>query len=252
MKEGCGIRIRVHLSGEKPVVLPKYYQHLLQTVIYQMIPDKQMRERLHNEGYRLEKRSFKPISFSWLQGAYQINKQTIIFPANFCFEIGSIFSEIIQTFAEALLRKGSIRFGYQWVQVEEVEMIEPPTIKEKMVVKALSPITIYSTFYSLDRKKFTHFYDPRDAKFSELIHQNLLKKAKAFYDEDWGNVPFRIKPSKKITMKNLRTIRYKGLIIKGWMGEFIIEGDPRFHHLAYHVGLGGKNGSGFGCIAFKE
>lgn len=132
------------------------------------------------------------------------------------------------------------------MQVEEVEMIELPTIKEKMVVKALSPITIYSTFYSLDRKKMTYYYNARDKKFSQLLYKNLLKKAKAFYGEDWGDAQFHITPSKKMTMKDMRTVHYKGLIIKGWMGEFTLEGDPRFHHLAYHVGLGGKNGSGFG------
>lgn len=43
-------------------------------------------------------------------------------------------------------------------------------------------------------------------------------------------------------------IKYKGTVIKGYSGDFILKGNPELIKLAYDTGLGSKNSQGFGCI----
>ncbi|MDN5332516.1 MAG: CRISPR-associated endoribonuclease Cas6 [Tepidanaerobacteraceae bacterium] len=45
---------------------------------------------------------------------------------------------------------------------------------------------------------------------------------------------------------------YKDVIIKGWMGVYILKGDPVLLKIAYDAGLGSKNSQGFGCFEILE
>ncbi len=47
-----------------------------------------------------------------------------------------------------------------------------------MIVKTLSPITVYSTLETPDGRKKTYYYNPFKADFKELIIKNLQRKAR--------------------------------------------------------------------------
>ncbi len=57
------------------------------------------------------------------------------------------------------------------VQVEAV-----PEYKEKIYVKTLSPITVYSTLNTSDGRKKTYYYSPFEREFEELVIKNLQTK----------------------------------------------------------------------------
>ncbi|MFY9273013.1 MAG: CRISPR-associated endoribonuclease Cas6, partial [Thermacetogeniaceae bacterium] len=52
----------------------------------------------------------------------------------------------------------------------------------------------------------------------------------------------------KVSNKDAKIIYYRDFVIKGWLGIYEIEGDPRLLKLAYSAGLGAKNSQGFGMI----
>ena len=45
-----------------------------------------------------------------------------------------------------------------------------------------------------------------------------------------------------------KIIRFKGTVIKGWMGTFEVRLPEPYFTLAYEAGLGAKNSQGFGMI----
>jgi len=52
--------------------------------------------------------------------------------------------------------------------------------------------------------------------------------------------------------QDLKVIRYKGTIIKGWMGKYRLTGKPELLTVALDAGLGAKNSQGFGCCEVVE
>ena len=52
----------------------------------------------------------------------------------------------------------------------------------------------------------------------------------------------------KVSNKDAKIVYYRDFVIKGWLGIYEIEGDPRLLKLAYSAGLGAKNSQGFGMI----
>jgi len=46
----------------------------------------------------------------------------------------------------------------------------------------------------------------------------------------------------------LHVLTYKGTLIKGYSGRFVLEGDQNLIELALSSGLGSKNSQGFGYI----
>jgi CRISPR-associated endoribonuclease Cas6 len=56
----------------------------------------------------------------------------------------------------------------------------------------------------------------------------------------------------EVQERDFKVVRYKGTIIKGWMGKYRLTGEPRFLEIALSAGLGSKNSQGFGCCELVE
>lgn len=246
------MRLKITLVSDRPIVLPRYYQRILQAVVYDLIDDPDIKEFLHNIGFQWEKRTFKPLTFSWLQGRYRVGREQIQFDSPITFYLSSPWDPLMQRLINGLFQRETLQLGKNKVSVSDVEMLPEPILKEQTKIRTLSPITMYSTLTTEDGKKITHYYDVRESHFSELIRKNLVKKALAFYKSDLSEAPFSIQLAERKTDLRQHTIRYKSLIIKGWMGTFYMNGDQRLQKVAYDMGLGGKNGSGFGFIDVIE
>jgi len=86
------------------------------------------------------------------------------------------------------------------------------------------------------------------------VLDNLKKKVVAFYGE--GKYPeldgAYIRPY-RVDEKNMAIVKYKGFVIKGWMGLFKLNLPEPYLSLAYNAGLGAKNSQGFGMWeVYKE
>jgi CRISPR-associated endoribonuclease Cas6 len=62
---------------------------------------------------------------------------------------------------------------------------------------------------------------------------------------------FSISPLNTKKLKK-RVVIYKDYVIKGWDGEFLVEGSKELMDIAYNAGIGSKNSQGFGCVEIKK
>lgn len=231
-----------------PLVLPRHYQSALQGMVYAMIGDKKIQKFLHDEGFAWEKRRFKPLVFSWLQGKYLLQDGLIHFESPVDLYLSTSWEPLVRALSYSLVAD-SLNLSGHSLTVDRLEMIpEPRFSDDDLIVRTLSPITMYSTLHTPEGRKITHYYDVRDREFSELIRKNLVKKAHAMYDLDLQDCPFSLEPIGRVDPRQQKSIRYRNFLIKAWHGTFRMQGDKDMKRVAYQVGVGGKNTQGFGMI----
>lgn len=246
------MRLKISFSHAGSLLLPRHYQSALQGMVYAMIGDKKIQKFLHDEGFPWEKRRFKPLVYSWLQGTYRLQEGSIRFESPVELYLSSCWEPLVQALSYSLV-DGSLNLAGQSLTVNSLHMIpEPEFTDEDMIVRTLSPITMYSTLHTAEGRKVTHYYDVRDQQFSELIRKNLVKKARAMYNLDLQDRPFQLEPVGRVDPRQQKSIRYRNFLIKAWHGTFRMRGDKELKRVAYQVGLGGKNTQGFGMVEYRK
>lgn len=243
------MHLKIELSTLDPeglVVLPIHYNSVIQGLIYSLVRDEM--PQLHDDGFVVEGRTFRFFTFSRVFGKIDyVKDSTIAFrsPAN--LRVGSPFDQFLVNLARNLLNSESLLLGNTRVYIKSISVPPLPDFSSGRVkVKALSPITAYSTLYSPEGKKKTYYYHPSEKEFAELIAANLQKKAAFFYMNP-EKFPLSFKPL-KVNNRDMKLIYYKDFVVKGWLGLYQLEGDPKLLQLAYSTGLGSKNSQGFGMI----
>ncbi|KYC61673.1 MAG: CRISPR-associated endoribonuclease Cas6 [Heyndrickxia faecalis] len=236
-------------ANDNALKLPLNYQQMLQGFIYRNLLDPDFSRFLHNHGFLNGKRIFKLFVFSQLFGKYSLLKETkeIVFKGPVTWHVGSIVPEFIKGFGRSLLTSGHLELNGQEMKVEEVTYRQDTPESEKCRIRMLSPITVYSTYQNQNGKKITQYFDPKDPAFTYLVEENIKKKYAAFYQKDTQDLFFKIQPV-RVTEKDKRITRYKGFIINGWGGIYVIEGSPNLLSFAESTGLGSKNSQGFGMF----
>jgi CRISPR-associated endoribonuclease Cas6 len=119
-----------------------------------------------------------------------------------------------------------------------------------VLVRALSPITTYSTLFDAAGKKKTYYYNPWEREFSQKILDNLHRKARAYYGEDevLPSLDGTYMKPVRVSKRNEVIINFKGFWIKGWTGLYELNLPGPYFTLAYNSGLGSKNSQGFGMV----
>ena len=219
---------------------------------------------LHNQGSRFEKRQFKLFTFSRLFGSFDRRASNIAFRGPLYLWLASPLVKILESFASHLIKKGKVKVGNSYLQPASVEVSFDEQFKSPVLVRTLSPITVYSTLRTADGRHKTYYYSPFEEDFSRLIEENLLKKrtilknnlSQANSDETvLSNAKkteaFKIRPE-KVSNRNQHILFFKGTIIKAWSGLYRLEGSPELIKIAFDCGLGSKNSQGFGMIEKYE
>ncbi len=249
------ISMRISLSFKAtppPLVLPIHYNHLVQAFIYTSL-DKVLASFYHDQGFLYGKRRFKLFTFSRLLGKdRQIlrKRAEIAFSGRVCLKIGAVDERILESLATYLVRQGHFRLGKNLCELEAVEVEMPVEACGPVVVRALSPITTYSTLKTPEGQKKTYFYTPFEAEFSEKLLENLRRKAVAYLGEGAELPPLNgayVKPL-RVSNRNQAIVNFKGYWIKGWTGLYELNLPRPYFELAYHAGLGAKNSQGFGMV----
>lgn len=246
------MRINLVLKSDKDIVLPLQHNHLVQAVILKHLDNEEFQKFIHDEGYQYEKRNYKMYSFSRLFGKFKLDKinKQISYDKEVRLTVSSIDERLPQYFLNATFSKEGIRLGRNNVSIKEVG-IENDVLDSPLKVYTKSPITIHSTLTDATGKKKTYYYSPHEEEFNSMIKDNLIRKFVAMYGKEPENDEFKIEILNPKKLKE-RVLVYKGFIIKGWDGEFIIRGSKELINFAYNVGLGARNSQGFGCIQRKE
>jgi len=249
------LRLKITFKPYKEplAVFPVNYNELIQGFIYRYL-DEYLAAQLHDEGLKdpQSRRSFKFFTFSRLISLKKprIEKNQIFFSGPITLIIASPLKEFIQSMANNLIKAETIKLGNETFLIDSISVEAPPTYREKVLVKALSPITVYSTLSAPNGKRKTYYYSPFEAEFETLIIENLNKKYRALTGKK-ASFSGSIKPF-KVSSRNQRIVLYKGTVIKGWDGVYELSLPPELFYLAFEAGLGSKNSQGFGCIEVWE
>jgi CRISPR-associated endoribonuclease Cas6 len=245
IKEGI-MRLQVRFHLPKPLCLPINYQQILQGYLYHMIEDEKFSDFLHNHGYQYGKRQFRLFVFGRLQGkpVVDMRQKSITFTDHVEWQISSCLPQFIRELGQSFLMRKTMDLNGQPLNVEEIKYEDVKINQTSCIVRMLSPITVCSTYVSKDGKKTTQYFAPNDPAFCHLVQENMLKKYAAYFGEQF-NGTFQIKPL-QYSSKDKVITRFKGTLIEGWHGRYLLEGDPEILSFAYAVGLGARNSQGFG------
>ena len=246
------MKIKFRDSEKSSIILPVHYNEIIQGFIYRHL-DKWLGKALHDKGFRdpESKRALKFFTFSRLiaDEKISIKEGKILLHGNITLVISSPYNDFIQSFATNLLKSESIRLKDEDLILLSVEVEGVPQYKEKVYVKTLSPITVYSTLMTKDGRKKTYYYNPFEKEFEQQLLKNLQRKLRIWKGEklEGGSIkPYRV------SSRNERIVIYKGTVIKGWDGIFELKLPEALFLMAYEAGLGAKNSAGFGCIEVWE
>lgn len=246
------MRLKIALSPEDGILcLPLQYNSTLQGFIYANL-DRALSGWLHEEGHAYEKRRFKLFVFSRLFGKREISKGRVRFLRGAHFYLSSADPDVLCSLGEHLLRKPSVELGRRSCLVEEVAVEPEPEMNggKPVIVRALSPITAYTTLAAPDGKKKTYYYSPYEEEWSKSLVDNIKRKVLAL---GWDTAPEEdlkeasIRPY-QVRSADQKVLRFKGTVVKGWMGLYELRMPRPYLQLAYDTGLGSKNSAGFGMF----
>ncbi len=243
------IKLVYESIDEKNIILPCHYNYILQRLIYETFSPR-IAKWLHDEGFILGKRKFKLFTFSRiLEKGKLIVKDKDLKYLNFGRKITFYFSspidDIVGNLGERAFREREFFLFKNKVYISQIEILLPPKIEEKVYIKMLSPLTIYSTFVK-NGSRVVHFYRPYEKEFSKLIEENAKKKAKIFHKDSYKEGSLSIKPYKFSLDENRKLVIFKNTPIEGWTGVYELTGDSTLIIITYEAGLGNKNSEGFG------
>lgn len=216
-------------------------------MIYALIEDRF--PDLHDIGFEYEKRRLKLFTFSQIYSQkYQIDGKFINFTPTIYLFVSSPIDELVDVLANKMLRKEELRIGNNYFTLSRIDPIIENFDDCSIKVKTVSPITVYTT----SEDGHTYYHSPDERIFDSLIKSNIQKKAFILgLNTDEKNINFSIE-SLNSDKKNSKVTFYKNFLIRGWTGNFKIQGDQRLLKVALSAGLGAKNSQGFGMIVLEK
>lgn len=233
---------------DEELVLPLNYHHILQAIIYKGLENsdecykEHFHDFLHDKGFSHGSRSYKLFTFSLLKGKYEIENRKIIFRDQISFEVRCPDIFVIKRLAEGFSERG---INYGDVHVTRVKtFLRDWTVEENIILaEMVTPVCVYST--DSETKK-THFYNPAEPEFGELVNENFIRKYMAYYG---------VEPESDVVLEPVRVMEkdkfvtnYKGFYISGWRGIYRLYGERKYLDFLYQTGLGSRNSQGFGMF----
>lgn len=241
------ITLKLRPSTSK-ISLPLFYQSTLQGMLYHSIQSQQLAHFLHDQGYQKEKRTFKLFTFSRLFGKYelQIDKKQIVFYDELICHIGTAISEMGKELMNYFINQAELKLGSNKCLIESIKVENKKIEREEIIIEMLSPITVYSTYSSLDGERKTHYFQPSDPMFPQLVERNFINKYEAIYHKK-PRSRLIIEPL-EVTHKDKVVTKFRDFYITAWLGRYRLKSAPEYLTFLYNTGLGGRNSQGFGMF----
>ncbi len=242
------MRVRILLEGQ--LRLPIHHNNILQALVYDHI-DRDLSDFLHKQGYQHGGRTYKMFTFSRLAGRYQMDAHagTITYATPINFMVASPVEGLITSLAANLIKSHEVYLGKAKVRVVQADIRDDGTCESKIRVRSLSPITIYSTDRFVAGGSFTMYHQPGEEVFNDILTANIRNKYSAFFEKQAPDGYLQIIPVGKTTQN---VIKHERIVIKGYSGEYQMEGPPELLQLGMAAGFGGKNAQGFGMMQLVE
>lgn len=231
-----------------PFIVPVHYNKLLQAFIYTHL-DSSLAKRLHFKGWLQDgKRRLPFFVFSRLQGGFKLKRNCLVSNSPIKFFVASPIESILESLVSNLVRTKICALGNSLVELISVEIDFPNALHRPLLLKAQSPITVYSTLLTFDGRKKTYYYTPHESDFERLVLENLRRKVRILTGEDLPLEGARFKPV-KVSTRNLVIAKYKETVVKGWTGIYELDAPEPYLRMALNAGVGAKNSQGFGFVS---
>ncbi len=239
--------MRLKLVFQNPtspeITLPIHYNSILQAFFYRSLPG-ELADFLHEIGFFYNNRKFKLFTFSKIfSRKFKNTGKNIVFSSPITIYLSSAINYLGTKWGENLIMSGEIKLGENKLQLQSIQVLKPPEIFEKVIIKTLSPIAVYRTIEENGKK--TKYYFPEHSEFQELIKENVRKKYHLITGKKLNGFIFEIKPAGRTRKVPLK---YKNFFIRASEGTFQIHTQPEIFKAIYDAGLGAKNSQGFGMI----
>lgn len=242
----CGMRAKITVRKISRVPIHFDYQYGIASMLYARLAAANV--RLANEIHSHQ--GFKFYTFSnlviedWIpaKGGLDFTKAH--------FFISSPDTEFIRSFTEGLLLEPEFFLGAGEKEmkvdfiIERVEILPPPVFSDSVVFRTLSPVYVKTQRKKDGRLVEVDLY-PKDSKFYENLHTNLVERYEEFYGHGVEHDHFEVldvsdvKP-KRVSIGN--SFRRCSLM------KMTVEASPELIGFAYDAGVGEKNAMGFGCV----
>lgn len=236
----CKVSIRKISSGP----LHYDYQYGLASMLYAKLATSnvELADKTHS------KKGFKFYTFSNLILEDRIPEKNGLNFRKAHFFLSSPDPEFIRSFAEGLLLEPEFFLGNNENRtsfiIERIEVLPVVQFSNTCTFRTLSPIYLKTLRNQEDRLVEFDLY-PKDSKFHENLHKNLVARYEEFYgskiDKDFFeilNIP-DFKP-KRVKIEN----NYRRCSLM----DICLSANPELLQFAYDAGLGEKNAMGFGCV----
>lgn len=229
--------MRIQITTRDAVTLPLAHHVELQHALYSLVDADQI-QVWHENG-----RAPRPYTFSRLLGKTEIKGHSIHFPRGFSWWIHTHDDDLGSQILRKIQESKVLPLGKQRVAIQRFRSIPTPEVGDQMLIHTLSPIVADD---NVDGKIIS--YSPYDTEFSRHIEQNAMKKLRYFLQRE-GGAGLTIRP-----LGGIRKITswFKTTPIEGYIGTFVLLGEPEMLQLLFNVGLGRRNGIGFGCFELFE
>ncbi len=225
--------------------MPLHHETLLNGLVYNSIRDSAYRDQLHNKGVTFEKRQFRMFCYSRLQGSYKIQNKQMVFTSPVSFLFSAHDEKLLLELTSSMFTRDVIMIGSKTVKLHSIQQIDQQ-LSSHVRIRMITPVTAYSTFM-LNNKKKTFYWSPRDEEFGHQVQENAIKKFVALYGQAPADNKLILTPKDPKQLLS-RTVIFKHTFIKGWMGDFILQGNEKLIRIVYDVGLSAKNSNGLGLF----
>lgn len=242
------MRCRVNIRKISTYPLHYDYQYGLASMLYSKLALSNigLADKTHS------KKGFKFYTFSNLVLDDRVPEKNGLNFRTAHFFLSSPDPEFIRSFAEGLLLEPEFFLGNKenkvYFRIERIEVLPVRDFSDTCTFRTLSPIYL-KTLRKQDNKLVEFDLYPKDLKFHENLHKNLVSRYEEFYgskiDKDFFevlNIP-NFKPKRVKIESNYR--RCSLMILD-------ISANPKLLQFAYEAGLGEKNAMGFGCVELLQ
>jgi CRISPR-associated endoribonuclease Cas6 len=224
---------------------------MLQSLTYRILPPERA-AFLHDEGYVVDGKRMKLFALSWpiSQNTPRVSGDAIEYSLPISLVISTPVSDTLDGLVGGALSSDALRLGNNSVVCESVEGKNFTVASDEIHVATLSPITCYSPMQRSDGRKYTVYFSPTSADFSESIQVNLIRKFRALHPfSEIPNGKVEVRPVGKVFERVAKFRPDQSFPIKGWDGKFCLKGPPELLQIGVDCGLGAKNSGGWGCVA---
>lgn len=228
--------VTIYMDAGCGCVLPTEAGHLIQSLFYALLADSpELSAAVHAGASPAERHNYKLFTFSGLRMSDDAEGAVSL-------EFRSPDLALCEAVADAVQRRDALRVGSVALRIAGLRLSQRLFFADAARIRMLTPVTVHHT----REDGFTRYYQPSEPEFARLIAENFARKyARCYGDLPEGGVtllPLCVGPQDRVTT------RFKGTVIKGCTGRFLLRARPDHIGFLYDCGLGDRNSQGFGMF----